>query len=209
MIKQDESLYIRNFYKSLAGPSLQYYVCVTNHFMTNEIVRVSFIFFSQSIHWVTYGISNLSEVRLASPPWKLANQKREFFENGSSKKEIEYLWCSALGWKVRNLTPTKILVHGVTGTAKRTLGYNMLQMPVDRWEAYIQWMLLMLLLLTIFDWGAPPLILACFFVLGYCLVNYCELLNGRKKSFFLPASRPRGAAQTKKVRDRVRVRHQP
>lgn len=46
--------------------------------------------------------------------------------------------CSALGGKVRNLTPTKIIVRGVTDTAKITLGYNMLQMPVDRWEAYIQ-----------------------------------------------------------------------
>lgn len=60
---------------------------------------------------------------------------------------------STLGCKVRNLSPTKMIVHGVTDTAQITLGYNMLQMPVDRWEAYIQWMLLMLLLLTIFDWG--------------------------------------------------------
>jgi hypothetical protein len=59
-------------------------------------------------------------------------------------------------------------------------------------------MLLMLLLLTIFDWGVPPLILACFFVLGYCLVNYCELFNGRKKSFFLPASRPSGPSSSER-----------
>lgn len=171
-----------------------------------------FLFPLESTHFVTYGISNLSrrreffmclgrsEVRLASPPWKLANQKGAFLENGSSINRIPVRICSALGWKVRNLTPTKIIVHGVTDTAQITLGYNMLQMPVDRWEAYIQWMLLMLLLLTIFDWGDPPLILACFFVLGYCLVNYCELFNGRKKSFFLPASHPRGAARTNKVK---------
>jgi hypothetical protein len=30
--------------------------------------------------------------------------------------------------------------------------------------------------------------LACSFVLGYCLVNYCEIFYSRKKSFFLPAS---------------------
>lgn len=74
----------------------------------------------------------------------------------NKKNGISVRICSALGGKVRNLTPTKIIVHGVTDTAKITLGYNMLQMPVDRWEAYIQWMLLMLLLLTIFDWGDPP-----------------------------------------------------
>jgi|AraCvinosormetaG_1042628.scaffolds.fasta_scaffold06194_1 hypothetical protein len=101
----------------------------------------------------------------------------------NKKNGISVRICSALGGKVRNFTPTKIIVHGVTDTAKITLGYNMLQMPVDRWEAYIQWMLLMLLLLTIFDWGDPPLILACFFVLGYCLVNYCELFNGIKNTY--------------------------
>ncbi|KAL9277573.1 hypothetical protein AtNW77_MTg0322861 (mitochondrion) [Arabidopsis thaliana] len=56
----------------------------------------------------------------------------------NKKNGISVRICSALGGKVRNFTPTKIIVHGVTDTAKITLGYNMLQMPVDRWEAYIQ-----------------------------------------------------------------------
>lgn len=49
-------------------------------------------------------------------------------------QKIEYLCGYVQLWveKVRNLTPTKIIVHGVTDTAQKTLGYNMLQMPVDR-----------------------------------------------------------------------------
>jgi len=68
-----------------------------------------FLFPLESTHFVTYGISNLSrrreffmclgrsEVRLASPPWKLANQKGAFLENGSSINRIPVRICSALG----------------------------------------------------------------------------------------------------------------
>lgn len=57
-----------------------------------------------------------------------------FFDNGSSINRMPLRICSALGCKVRNFTPTKMIVHSVTDTAPITLGYNMLQMPVDRWE---------------------------------------------------------------------------
>lgn len=45
-------------------------------------------------------------------------------------QKIEYLCGYVQLWveKVRNLTPTKIIVHGVTDTAQKSLGYNMLQM---------------------------------------------------------------------------------
>ncbi|CAK9161327.1 unnamed protein product [Ilex paraguariensis] len=63
-----------------------------------------------------YELEQLVDARLTLLP------KEEFFKNGSSINRVPLQICSALVFKVKNLTLTKLIVHGVMGTTQITLG---------------------------------------------------------------------------------------